>query len=435
MGYRENLIARVKEQFPDLVTQQYTGNGFRDTIKGQDEGENEFEALARLSEENPQLKQLLLQSGAGNAQGEIAPLWKTGQAVYQNGKEYLTSGSAPANYWQDDPFLGGILDSEKYTNLVGSGESGLGKFIGNVALPAVLGGGLAGLAASGAGAAGVLGSEAGGTVAGLPESYWGATAGLAPASDAAAAGAGTIGAETGGGLGALGATAGAAGAGEALSGMDLAGDAGNMFSGNGAFASGQGALNAAPGLAQWGTTAATAASPLSNIFNNGGSLDDYLKVGGAIAPGVLGYLGSQNQTDTLKSIYDQQQAIRKPVQDIYMNALQNPDSWYQSAPAQGSVDAILRKLSTQGNPDANPGLLSQAAAYNLGGYNNYLNTVGNQAFGGQSNQTQLGTNIAQAQGGGYDAIGLGLSRLANPQPSLDDTLKKYGLTVGGVKYG
>ena len=204
-----------------------------------------------------------------------------------------------------------------------------------------------------------------------------------------------------------------------------------------AAASGLGGLSgptATPGTGT-ATTAAGAVAPgvLSKIMDGTATADDWGKLLGSVAPGVLGYMGASDQSNTLKSIYDQQRADRAPALAAYNNALANPNEFYNSAPAMGSVDAVLRKLSMQGNPAGNPGLMSQAAAYNLGGYNNYLSGLAGPAFGGQATQAQLGTNIAQAGGGQMDAIGLGLGRLLNPQPSLADTMKQYGLTIGGMR--
>ena len=141
---------------------------------------------------------------------------------------------------------------------------------------------------------------------------------------------------------------------------------------------------------------------------------------------------ADQQTDTLKSIYDQQRADRAPALAAYNTALANPDTWYNSAPAMGSLDAVLRKLSAQTGSPVDPGALSRAAAYNLGGYNSYLSGLAGPAFGGQQTQATLGTNIANTQGGALTTLAGGLSDILNPKPQglgMADLLKLF---VGGT---
>ena len=151
---------------------------------------------------------------------------------------------------------------------------------------------------------------------------------------------------------------------------------------------------------------------------------------GVAIPAIGGAISANKTADTLQNIYNQQRSDRAPALAAYNNALANPNDFYNSAPAMGSVDAILRKLWTQGNPAANPGLLSQAAAYNLGGYNSYLNNLSGAAFGGQGTQAQLGTNIANAQGSQTAGLGYGLGQFLGTQ----QTQPNYGLTIGGMKF-
>ena len=150
------------------------------------------------------------------------------------------------------------------------------------------------------------------------------------------------------------------------------------------------------------------------------------------AQGIGGLLAANQQTDALRDIYGQTRADRLPALTAYNNALQNPDSWYQSAPAMGSVDAILRKLSVQGNPAANPGLLSQASAYNLGGYNDYLRTLSQGAFGTAGVEANLGSKAADAQGSGWEALGAGFGTAT--QNPMEDLAKRYGLSIGGMSF-
>jgi hypothetical protein len=159
-----------------------------------------------------------------------------------------------------------------------------------------------------------------------------------------------------------------------------------------------------------------------NLFapgnGNGSGLNLGNVLGGALQGG-LGYLGADKMADAYQNIYNQSRADRMPALGAFNTALSDPNSFYNSAPAMGATDAVLRKLSMQGNPANNPGLLSQAAAYNLGGYNDYLRALSGPAFGTAGIEAQTGMGQAQAQGGGLNAIGYGLNT-AFQQPSAFD---------------
>lgn len=115
---------------------------------------------------------------------------------------------------------------------------------------------------------------------------------------------------------------------------------------------------------------------------------------GTLGQAGIGAVGANNARDTLHQIYNQITSAREPSLTAYNNAVQNPNTWYQSAPAMGAADAASRALSTQGNPADNPGLISQLAANQLGGYNKYLSTMSGPALGGQQYQAELGQNLA-----------------------------------------
>ena len=174
---------------------------------------------------------------------------------------------------------------------------------------------------------------------------------------------------------------------------------------------------------------------ISKILNGTATADDWAKVLGAAAPGVLGYFGAGSTADAAKEIAAQSRADRQPSLDYYNSLLtpQGIENYYKTPEVTGSVDAILRKLSMQGNPADNPGLLGQAAAYNLGGLTNARAGAAGPAFGTAGSEMNVNLAGAQAGAGQYDAIGLGLSRMLNPQPSFEDTMKKYGLTIGGMR--
>lgn len=274
----------------------------------------------------------------------------------------------------------------------------------------------------------------------------------------------------GAGLGALTGTlggAGAAGAAEGVTGSGIGGGAGGVVegaaTGGGGFSSlgslsplggapgaggGLSTLNSitAGGVTPWGAAtsglgvgaAGAAVGPVAQALGDGSSSIPTTfgipnNILGAALPAGLGYLGADSQSDAMKDIYNQTRADRMPALNAYNNALNNPNTFYQSAPAMGATDAVLRKLSMQGNPANNPGLLSQAAAYNLGGYNDYLRGLTPAAFGTANTEANISMNGAGADAGKYNAIGYGLGNYFNPQPSLSDLMKNFSLNIGGMK--
>lgn len=294
---------------------------------------------------------------------------------------------------------------------------GLDKFLSNMPVymgAAALGAGAyAGLSAGGSLAGGAAGAGEGALAGGAFD--MGGVGALGSA-DAAAAGLGGITAPAAGG--AL-SGAGAEGAANYAPVSDLAGGSSVPVTDLSPVASGGLPPPSAGTGAGLGGNVGTAAqtvggSALTRLMNGTATDADWANLASGALQAGLGYASSNQQSNTLQGIYDQQRADRAPALAAYNAALSNPDQFYNSAPAMGATDAVLRKLSMQGNPANNPGLLSQAAAYNLGGYNNHLNSLSGAAFGGQGTQAQLGTAMAGAQGGGYEALGAGI-RTAFPQ--------------------
>jgi hypothetical protein len=178
-----------------------------------------------------------------------------------------------------------------------------------------------------------------------------------------------------------------------------------------------------------GALGATSASSLAKFLKDNLGIDVNPStlglLGTALSTG-LGIYGSNQQTNALEGIAQQQRNDRLPALNAFNNALQNPNSFYESAPAMGATDAVLRKLSANvGNPFGNPGAIAQAAAYNLGGYNDYLRSLTGPAFGGQAADLQAQTQAAASQGNVYSAVGSGLSSLLSNKPDLGSLFAQY----------
>lgn len=345
----------------------------------------------------------------------------TGQAFDLNGMKFITEADA-LPVWQ----------------ALGGGADGVNQIISDYAVPALMA--LTGAAAGGTfgdlstfgNAGGTFGAAAGGNAisaadAALLDNAI-ATQGMGGMS---ATGAGT----TAGGF------VGGAGGGGALSGETVAG-LGQLTGG----ASGAGSVGATGGglLTGAGGAALPWATPAAGLGISAGGqiLGDAVQQGSGgggnwwdsfapkginlgnvlqgLAQGGLGYLGADKMADAYTGIQSQLRADRAPALSAFNTALADPNSWYASAPAMGAVDSVMRRLSVQGNPANNPGLLAQGAAYNLGGYNDYLRALSGPAFGTASTEANVGMNSAGAQGGGLNALGYGLNTALQQPSPIDD---------------
>jgi hypothetical protein len=192
------------------------------------------------------------------------------------------------------------------------------------------------------------------------------------------------------------------------------------------------------------TAASTVAkSALSKILDGSATADDYLKAAGSIAPGILGMIGANQQSNTLQGISDKYLAMGAPFRDRLEQTFQPGYSLMNEPGFKDALDVssqgVLRNLSAKaGNPYENPGSVSEAQKYVTGSLAlPQLNTMRSQlgTFG------QLGTNMAgtadmagaNASGGALNAVGYGLSNLLNEGNDLDSLLKKLNLSNSGMK--
>jgi len=401
-------------------------------------------------------------------------LWQNGNFYAQNAPQNQNNtddtalpqtGGGITQFYQGNPNSGGtqlrLMGDQPTSGAFGSVPTQYDPTIGNYATQSAFTAGVPYTGNSNSGVSGAL--NAGGGLGALALGVGGLFAAPLAASVAAGAGAGAVGGgalsasdaalidAANAGAGASGATA-VAPATSATPLASLASSAPAEVAGTGAFdMGGVGAAGSADATAAGlgnagmagpatvtgfnvgpGQTAAAAAAGLGSQVLPAGNSGGFTIPGtditipsnvlsGALQAG-LGYAASNQQSNTLQNIYDTQRADRAPALAAYNNALANPDTFYNSAPAMGAADATLRRLSMQGNPANNPGLLSQAAANSLGGYNNYLASLAPAAFGGQATQAQLGTSMAGAQGGGYEALGAGV-RTATQSNPYDDYIR------------
>lgn len=248
--------------------------------------------------------------------------------------------------------------------------------------------------------------------------------------------------------------------------------------------------------------------PLSRVLSGQGNLDDYLALAGSGIPSVLGMLAANKQTDALTGLSKDQaaaenaryqdlvsresarygdikaredarlaqqrsdieaaKAVGAPYRSRLSDLYANPSGFLSSpevqVPTQQSTDAVMRALSTGGNPYGNPGALLEAQNYTadklfgrLGEEKNRLATLGGiPAYGtagatipgigtnlpttataGSGVGTQAGSGAATgaigADAGFFNALGYGAEQLFAPQDNtLAALLKKIQGNSGNI---
>jgi hypothetical protein len=273
---------------------------------------------------------------------------------------------------------------------IGFGSGGGEAVLGSGLVPGA--GGVTGLSSGAAGASGISGAAAAGTPLApgffAAESLYPVAGGLAGAAGGAAAGA-------------SGGVTGASGAGGAASGAA-------------------------------GAAASTAAG---RILRGQGTLEDYLSVGGTLGATGLSIYGNNQIADRYENLANQYMGLGAPSRERY-EASFDPNFDVTKLPGlQSAMDvssqALMRGLSTQGNPYGNPGGLMEAQKYIMGNValpalQNYRNqNASTGGFGAFSTAApQVAGNAIGTSGNMWADIGRGLGQLANPPTSLEQILRQ-----------
>jgi len=204
----------------------------------------------------------------------------------------------------------------------------------------------------------------------------------------------------------------------------------------------------AAGAAGAGTAATTAAQSLAQILKSGGTVDDWLKVAGTAAPGLIAAYASSQQGNAIKDLASQQKSqfdefkgFGAPYRDRLAGLYADPSSFLSSQEVQGPVqqgtNALARSLSAQvGNPIGNMSALGELQNYSanqlfgrlgqekdrLGGFGG-LSAYNQAAAGGPSN-TQLALSGIGADSGIWGGIGRAAGDVFNPGMTLAEFLKQ-----------
>src|SRR3990167_5679264 len=266
------------------------------------------------------------------------------------------------------------------------------------------------------------------------------------AAAAGGAAAGTEGAATYGAAGEVagGAAAGGTGtAGAAAGGATLAEQSAAIGSGSAAgtaAGTGVGTGTAAGTTVTGAGTAGTAASgtALSRILNGTATTEDYLTLTGQVAPSLLGAYASGEQTDALKGLEGQYQAMGAPYRGRLAELYANPEAFLTSpevtVPVQQGTDIMARSLSTKGNPTGSGNALQQLQSYSA---DQLFGRLGQEkdrlaGYGGLASYNAAApaaaTNAIASQANVYNAIGGGIADVFTPRRnrSLADILRESG---------
>jgi len=245
-----------------------------------------------------------------------------------------------------------------------------------------------------------------------------------------------------GGAQGLVAPAGASFAGAAIpAAVGAAGAAGSVLGGTGGATT---LANAGLGAAAAGAggAAATGGSALSRLT---GINPDVLSVAGQVAGAGLGAYASNEQANALTDLTNKYLEYGAPSRARYEASMSpgfNPSSipGYQGA-VDNSMQTMLRKLSTQGNPFGNPGGLIEAnksvvAGTALPALQEYQRL--NAGTGGIASLNAAAPSTSAAATGAnaniYNAIGYGIDQ-ATAQPSTLDSLLKRLASKSTPNYG
>lgn len=190
-------------------------------------------------------------------------------------------------------------------------------------------------------------------------------------------------------------------------------------------------------------TDAESNSAIARILAGTATPADWARVAGQALPGLISAYGSSQQANNQRALTEQLLGYGAPSRARYEASMTpgfdpNTIPGY-SAAVDNSSNAILRRLSTQGNPFGNPGGLIEANKQVVAGtalpaiqqyQNQNANTGGigalsSQAPGSAQNAIGAGNNV-------WSDLGSSFSSVMNPQPDFADMLRRLSASGSGV---
>lgn len=172
-----------------------------------------------------------------------------------------------------------------------------------------------------------------------------------------------------------------------------------------------------------GTTGAASSGGLAGLLGGSGFSPEMLRILGTVGATGLGMYGSNKQADSLRDIAAQGRADRAPFYNKSVEYLNNPNAFIEG-PGKTAVDAVLRRLSVNGNPANRPTSLATAGEFALNSWLNATTGLGNLGLAGEDTRANLQAQAAGADANVLNSLGYGLGQLTNPPRSLADILKQ-----------
>jgi len=162
---------------------------------------------------------------------------------------------------------------------------------------------------------------------------------------------------------------------------------------------------------------------------------------GSLLSSGLGAYASNKQTTALEDQAKRYEGYGAPYRQKLSDLYANPDSFLTSkevqTPVQQGTNALMRSLSTQGNPFGSGNALQQGQSY---ASDQLFGKLGQEkdrlaGFGGLSSYNQAApqtaTNAIQSTSNGYNAIGSGLGNIFNPPQTASQTMAEFLKTMRG----
>jgi hypothetical protein len=187
------------------------------------------------------------------------------------------------------------------------------------------------------------------------------------------------------------------------------------------------------------SAAATGGSALSRLLGGDAGMDDYLKIGGTVASGLLGGIGASQQTDAFSDLANKYLSLGAPARARLEASYANPQGFLQGpdvqAITQQGSDAAARSLSTQyGNPALAPNAWADLNRINTGNQfnqlSNYRNQLAAQGGLGVAPGANFDAGAAQSSGTGYDIAGALIGDLTSPKKSMAEQMRELAAMFG-----
>lgn len=168
---------------------------------------------------------------------------------------------------------------------------------------------------------------------------------------------------------------------------------------------------------------------------------DWAKLLGSLGAAGLGAYASNKQSSAMDNLAQRYEGYGAPYRQKLSDLYKNPSSFLNSdevqKPVQMGTDALMRSLSTKGNPFGSGNALQQGQSY---ASDQLFGRLGQEkdrlaGFGGLASYNgaapQVASNAIGSNANMYNAIGSGLGNIFNPPKSSAQTMAEFMKSTGG----